>query len=863
MSLAPKYNFKEVEEGLYEFWVKEGFFVPGKYLNEKDLKKAKPYTIVIPPPNITGRLHIGHSWDGTVQDIIIRRKRMQGFKTLFLPGTDHAGVATQAKLDQELKKNGQNRYEIGRDEFLKFAFSWVSLYQNIIHSQWKAMGLSLDYTKERFTMDEDYSKSVIKAFVTLYNKGLIYRDYKIINYDCMAKTALSNIEVEHRETMSFLYYIRYYFVDDSSNYLVVATTRPETMFGDQALMVNPKDSRYSKYVGREVYIPNTLTKIKVISDSYVDMEFGTGVVKVTPAHDVNDYEVSKRHNLKPLLCMEENGTMSSICGKYSGLDRFETRDLLVKDLEKSLHLEEIKDYKNVIGYSERTGVMIEPRLSLQWFLKMDIPGKNAMNTSVKFIPLRFKKIYKNWLSDVQDWCISRQVWWGHRIPVYYKGDEIICSETSPGESYTQDEDVLDTWFSSSLWPIATLGWPNTNRDLFKEFFPTTSLITGYDLVFFWVSRMIFQSIEFTGKDPFKNVVFHGLIRDKNGTKMSKSLGNGVDPLDVIDTYGVDSLRLFLTSNSAPGFDLRFDTEKLEASWNFINKLYNIGRFISLNIDTKEDNYLLTDNIFDNYILSNLNECISKADKFYERFEFNECYKILSNFIWDILASNYLEYTKFAFNDPSRSLNTKKILLYVYKTILKLLHPFIPFVTEKLYLEVSNDKSITISKWPKVKKTLFGSLYADEVFDLISKVRNYKNVNNIIPSKHINGTLVCSDPSLYEYLVKEKEIIGSFLLIDEFFVQNSLLSSSDILILSNKLNFYLKKDGLVDTKQILNKLLIQKDNLLKEIKRSESILNNKNFLEKASKEKILEEEEKRINYQNSYSLVLNKIKEYEQ
>ena len=536
-NLSPKYDHKAVEEGKYDFWLKGGFFEAG------DTSK-QPFTIVIPPPNVTGKLHLGHAWDTSIQDMIIRRKRMQGYDALWIPGMDHAGIATQAKVDKRLKDQGISRYDIGREKFLEQAWAWKEEYASIIRKQWAALGLSLDYTKERFTLDEGLNKAVNYVFISLYNKGYIYQGERIINWDCQAKTALSNIEVIHQDDEGAFYYFKYPFVD-ASGYVMIATTRPETMFADQAIMVNPKDERFKDIVGKEVYIPGTEIKIPVITDEYVDMEFGTGCVKCTPAHDPNDYEVGRRHNLAMPLCMNDDGTMNEMAEKYQGMDRFACREALINDLKESGLFDHLEKIVHSVGHSERTGVVVEPRLSKQWFVKMDVLARQVLeNKEYEFVPERFNGTLKNWLTNIQDWCISRQLWWGHRIPAWYKNGETKVCEKCPGEGWTQDEDVLDTWFSSALWPFSTMGWPE-NTEMLKRYYPTDVLVTGYDIIFFWVSRMLFEAIEFTGHAPFKQILIHGLIRDPQGRKMSKSLGNGVDPFDVVEKYGCDSLRYFL------------------------------------------------------------------------------------------------------------------------------------------------------------------------------------------------------------------------------------------------------------------------------------------------------------------------------
>ena len=589
--LEKKYNHKQVEELKYETWLKKDYFKSG------DLTK-EPFCIVIPPPNVTGKLHLGHAWDTTIQDIIIRYKRMQGYDALWLPGMDHAGIATQAKVDKKLKEQGINPRKMNRDEWLKIAWEWKKEYAENIHAQWAKLGLSLDYKKERFTLDEGLSNAVKKVFVDLYNKGLIYRGEKIINWDPEALTALSNEEVIYKETKGAFYHIKYY-IEGEEDYLEIATTRPETLFGDTAVAVNPKDERYKKYIGKNVILPIVNKKIPVVADMHADPEFGTGVVKITPAHDPNDFEVGERHNLERIVVINPNGTMNKNAGKYEGLDRFECRKQLTNDLKAQNLLLEVEEITHNVGYSERTNVMVEPYLSKQWFVKMrplaDKVLENQKNkeTKVNFVPERYEKTMNHWMEITYDWCISRQLWWGHKIPAWYKDNEIYVGTIPPKEEgWIQDEDVLDTWFSSALWPFSTLGWPEETKDL-KRYYPNNVLVTGYDIIPFWVNRMTFQGLEFTGQRPFKDCLIHGLIRDKQGRKMSKSLGNGVDPMDVIEKYGADSLRYFLTTNSSPGMDLRYDEEKVASTWNFINKLWNASRVVLMNIeDFKKEDYSL-------------------------------------------------------------------------------------------------------------------------------------------------------------------------------------------------------------------------------------------------------------------------------
>ena len=853
--LKPKYDFKEVEQGRYDIWMKKKYFESG------DLTKT-PYTIVIPPPNVTGKLHLGHAWDNTLQDIIIRRKRMMGYDALFLPGMDHAGIATQAKVDERLKAQGKSRYDLGREGFLKQAWAWKDEYANHIHEQWKALGNSLDYTKMRFTLDDDLNKAVNHVFIKLFEMGYIYRGFRIINWDVEAKTALSNIEVEHEETSGKLYYFRYPFVD-GTGHLVIATTRPETMFADQALMVHPDDTRYSHLLGKEVYIPGTKVNIPLIQDDYVDMTFGSGVVKVTPAHDANDFEVGKRHHLNMPLCMEEDGKMNHMAFQYEGMDRFMCREALISDLEQLGLVEKIEDYVNNLGYSERTGVVVEPRLSLQWFVKMDDIARQTLEDSkAEFVPARFKKLFVNWMTDTQDWCISRQLWWGHRIPAWYKGDQIKVQVESPGDEWVQDEDVLDTWFSSALWPFSTLGWPEITDD-YKRYYPTDVLVTGYDIIFFWVARMIFQGLLFTEQDPFKHVLIHGLIRAKDGRKMSKSYGNGVDPMDVINEYGVDALRYFLTTNSAPGADLRYEEEKVESSWNFINKLWNITRFITMNIDDKDVSVQGELSLIDQWILSRLSQVILDADQYYEKFEFGEASRILYNFIWDEFAAWYVEFAKISLQHENMKRNTQAVLLTVLRAILKLMHPFIPFVTEKLYLEITNEESIMISSWPEASSIDLEKIaYVEELMETIVKVRNLRSENHVAPSKPLDIHLVIEDSMYLEVMNNQFMYFKKFLNADQLVIEKTLtLKEDSILLVGSHIQTYVVKSGIIDPEKEIAQLIKQKESLEKEIERSKNLLSNASFLAKAPETKRQQEEDKYQDYLTQYERVVSKLKGY--
>ena len=720
--LDKKYDHKMVEEGKYNSWLEKGYF--------EERSDLSPYAIVIPPPNVTGKLHLGHAWDTTLQDILIRFKRMQGFNAIWIPGMDHAGIATQAKVDAKLKDMGINPRSLTREEWLKYAWDWKDEYADNIHKQWAKLGLSLCYSKERFTLDEGLNKAVIYVFKKLYEEGLIYRGERIINWDPAAMTALSNEEVIYKEIKGAFYHIKYY-IAGTDDYLSVATTRPETLFGDTAVAVNPQDNRYNKLIGKMVRLPIVNRLIPIIGDEHADPEFGTGIVKITPAHDPNDFEVGNRHNLERIVVINPDGTMNENAGKYVGLDRFACREELIKDLEEQDLLISVKEITHNVGHSERSGVMIEPYLSKQWFVKMrplaDAVLENQKNkdTKVNFVPARYEKIMNHWMEITYDWCISRQLWWGHRIPAWYKGDEVFVGDTAPGDDWVQDPDVLDTWFSSALWPFSTLGWPEITDD-FKKFYPNNVLVTGYDIIPFWVNRMTFQGLHFTSKRPFKDCLIHGLIRDKEGRKMSKSLGNGVDPMDVIDKYGADALRFFLATSTAAGMDLRYDEEKVASTWNFINKLWNASRFVLMNIEDLNDSNYTLNNLSeeDKWILTKLNNLIKTVTKSMERYEFNIVGSELYSFIWNDFCDNYIEFAKFSLE----SLTTKSVLLKVLTSILKMLHPFMPYVTDEIYNMLPiKEENIMITTYPKFNKKEAFNKELDSVNEMIEFIRMFRNV----------------------------------------------------------------------------------------------------------------------------------------
>lgn len=832
--LEKKYDHKMVEEGKYENWLNHKYFESG------DMSK-KPYAIVIPPPNVTGKLHLGHAWDTTLQDIIIRFKRMQGYDALWVPGMDHAGIATQAKVDAKLKDMGINPRSLERTEWLKYAWDWKNEYAENIHKQWAKMGLSLDYTKERFTLDSGLSDAVKYVFVTLYNEGLIYRGERIINWDPQAMTALSNEEVIYKDVPGAFYHIKY-FIEGTDDYLEVATTRPETLFGDTAVAVNPNDERYKDLIGKNVILPIVNKLIPIIGDEHADPEFGTGIVKITPAHDPNDFEVGNRHNLERIIVINPDGTMNENALVYNGLDRFLCRKKLVEDLKNAGLLISIEEITHSVGHSERTGVMVEPYLSKQWFVKMRpladkvLENQKDKNNKVNFVPERFEKIMNHWMEITYDWCISRQLWWGHRIPAWYKGEEVYVGMEAPTEEgWVQDTDVLDTWFSSALWPFSTLGWPE-ETDLLKRYYPNNVLVTGYDIIPFWVNRMTFQGLHFTGKRPFKDCLIHGLIRDKEGRKMSKSLGNGVDPMDVIDEYGCDALRYFLSTSSAAGQDLRYDEEKVKSTWNFINKLWNASRFCLMNIEDLKVYDFSNLAVQDKWILSKLNKVISKVTKNMESYEFNNAGGELYNFIWSDFCDSYIEMSKFSLD----SVSTKSTLCYAISAILKMLHPFMPYVTDEIYsmLPIRDAENIMISSYPLVNEEFnFDSeeKETEEMIGFIAAFRNVKQENAISKDAKV---MVNFDNSLINKMLKlDGNLVSEKLSIKEYKVSYGKLEA--IIYYEKEVT---EEDILAKEKQI--------ESLKASILKREKLLSNAGFVSKAPEqlvndEKIKLEEEKKL------------------
>lgn len=840
--LEPKYIHKDVETSKYDFWLSHDYFKSG------DLTK-EPFTIVIPPPNVTGKLHLGHAWDTTIQDIIIRYKRMCGYDALWLPGMDHAGIATQAKVDKKLKEMGINPRSMDRNEWLKYAWDWKSEYALNIHKQWAKLGLSLDYSHERFTLDDGLSDAVKYVFVTLYNENLIYRGERIINWDPEARTALSNEEVIYKDVKGAFYHIKY-MIENTDDYLEVATTRPETLFGDTAVAVNPDDERYNKLIGKNVVLPIVNKLIPIIGDKHADMEFGTGVVKITPAHDPNDFEVGNRHNLDRIKVINEDGTMNENAKEFNGLDRFVARKKVVEKLKEMNLLIKVEEITHSVGHSERTDAMVEPYLSKQWFVRMRpladrvLENQKNKDTKVNFVPPRFEKIMNHWMEITYDWCISRQLWWGHRIPAWYKGEEVYVGYEAPKEDgWVQDPDVLDTWFSSALWPFSTLGYKE-ETELLKRRYPNDVLVTGYDIIPFWVNRMTFQGLHFMNERPFKECLIHGLIRDKDGRKMSKSLGNGVDPMDVIEEYGCDSLRYFLSTSTSNGMDLRYDEEKIKSTWNFINKLWNASRFCLMNIEDLREINLKDLDIHDKWILTKYENTIKEVIKYMDKYEFNNVSSVLYSFIWDDFCDNYIEMSKFS----SDTLSTKSTLYYVLTGILKMLHPFMPFVTEEIYqnLPFKECESIMVSDYPKYDKELVFEDDYNNMEKIIEFMRKFRNVigENKIPktakvriNNNNNYDLICKVLKLKDRIITDKLNMTSY----------------DVSVYDYSMTIYFEKE---ENMELINKEI---ELLKSNIERRNKLLSNTSYVNKAPEKLVNEERTKLELEKNKLEELLKKCK----
>ncbi len=862
--MAPKYDHLQVESGKYQNWIDQGYFTAG------DLSK-RPDCIVIPPPNVTGKLHLGHAWDTTLQDIICRYKRLQGYDVLWVAGMDHAGIATQAKVDARLKDEGISRYDIGREKFLNRAWEWKEEYAATIRKQWAKLGLSLDYTRERFTLDEGLSHAVRKVFVDLYNDGLIYQGERIINWDPEAKTALSNIEVEHKEIKGHMYYFKYKVVETGKE-LIIATTRPETMFADQAIFVHPEDERYKDIVGMHAINPANGEELPIMADDYIDMDFGTAVMKCTPAHDPNDFMLAKKYDLPMPICMNPDGTMNGMAHKYAGMDRFECRKALVEDFEKAGVVDHIEEHMHQVGHSQRTGVIVEPYLSKQWFVKMKpladevLKNQKIEDQKINFVPSRFEKTFEQWLENIEDWCISRQLWWGHRIPAWTNKTtgEIYVGMEDPKdtENWTQDEDVLDTWFSSALWPFSTLGWPETTEDL-KRYFPNDCLVTGYDIIFFWVARMAFQTRYCMKNRPFKDVLIHGLVRDSQGRKMSKSLGNGIDPMDVIQDKGADALRFFLTTNSTPGLDLRFDDKKMDAAWNFINKIWNAARFVQMQLQDEKpvlDPQSLS--AVDKWILSRMNTVIDHVTLNMDRYEFAMVGNELYSFVWDDFCSWYIELSKANLYSENQNVvaSTKAVLLTVLTNICKLLHPFMPFVTEEIYQSLPHDKeSINVETWPD--KIEFDSKenekeFVDLALSIIVKVREIKQEYNMKPSNPLAISIVDEQGSVIDLSDDYKRIIDRMCHVNFETIEDEDILSRTL----EKAILRVRMGDLVDYNEEKEKLEKEIERLQKEIKRASGMLNNPNFVSKAPQAKVDQEKAKLASYEDQLHMTQANLEE---
>ena len=850
--IAKTYNPSEVEDRIYDFWVK------GNYFHAEPDPDKKPYTIVIPPPNITGQLHMGHALDNTLQDILIRFRRMQGYSTLWMPGTDHASIATEAKIVEAMKAEGITKEDIGREGFLERAWAWRDKFGSRIISQLKKLGSSCDWQRERFTLDEGCSKAVKEVFVRLYEKGLIYRGERIINWCPHCKTSISDAEVTYEEKDGSFWHLRYP-ITDGSGYLELATTRPETMMGDTAVAVHPNDERYKDLIGKTVTLPIMNREIPIVADEYVEMDFGTGVVKITPAHDPNDFEVGLRHNLPVINIMTDEAVINENGGKFCGMDRYTARKAVVKELEELGFLVKVEPMKHNVGSCYRCNSVVEPRVSKQWFVKMQPLAEPAIDTvkkgEIKLIPSRFEKTYYNWMENIKDWCISRQLWWGHRIPAYYCADcnEVIVSKTDVdtcpkcgSKNISQDEDTLDTWFSSALWPFSTLGWPEENEDL-KYFYPTSTLVTGYDIIFFWVARMIFSGLEYTGKAPFNTVLFHGIVRDDQGRKMSKSLGNGIDPLEEIDKYGADALRFTLATGNTPGNDMRYSSDRVSASRNFANKIWNAARFLLMNLGEDEPAPHIPENlsIEDKWILSKFNTLVRDVTDNLDKFELGLAVAKLYDFIWDVFCDWYIELAKIKLNsgDEQAAKTAKAVLVYVFSETLKLLHPFMPFITEEIWqaLPHSGD-TIMISKWPEFSKDLdFGAEEQDFqiIMDSIRAIRNRRNEMNVPPSKKAKVVISTERTELFE---SSASFIKRLAYASEVECNNSYDPDGAVTVVTNAATIYIPMKELMDFAKELERLEKDLAKAIVDKEFFEKKLNNPGFVAKAPEKLVAEQKQ---------------------
>ena len=871
--LEKTYDPKKIERKLYDRWCEN------KYFHAEVDRSRKPFTTVMPPPNITGKLHMGHALDNTLQDILIRYKRMEGYNALWIPGTDHAAISTEVKVTNQLKEEGIDKKELGREGFLKRTWQWKEEYAGTIENQLKQLGISCDWDRERFTMDEGCSKAVEEVFINLYKKGYIYKGSRIINWCPKCKTSLSDAEVEHEEQEGHFWHIKYPIVG-TDRFLEIATTRPETMLGDTAIAVHPDDERYKDLIGKNVILPLVGREIPIVEDYYVDKEFGTGAVKITPAHDPNDFEVGKRHNLEEINIMNDDATINEKGGKYAGMDRYEARKAIVKDLEEQGYLVKVVPHTHAVGTHDRCGTTVEPLIKQQWFVRMDELAKPAIAAlekgELKFVPERFNKIYLHWLENIKDWCISRQIWWGHRIPAYYCDEcgEVVVSKGMPEKCphcgcthLTQDEDTLDTWFSSALWPFSTLGWPEHTED-YDYFYPTDVLVTGYDIIFFWVIRMVFSGYEHTGKSPFHTVLIHGLVRDSLGRKMSKSLGNGIDPLDIIDKYGADALRLTLVTGNAPGNDMRFYNERVEASRNFANKVWNASRFILMNMKEnvieRPDEKLLTP--ADRWILSKVNTLTKDVTENMDKFELGIAVQKVYDFIWDEFCDWYVELAKYRIYHAEEDPAAADCVLWVLKTVLgqalKLLHPFMPFITEEIYSAlVPEEESLMMSSWPKYTEEL--CFPADEnvmehVKAITRGIRNMRSEMDVPNSRKTKVYIICGDAAICEGIESFKESVKPLMMANDIIIRPTKEGVDDnaVSIVVPDAVVYLPLDELVDLEQERERLTKEEERLNKEIRRAEGMLSNEKFVSKAPAAKVQEERDKL----EKYTQMLAQVKE---
>ena len=876
-NLSKVYDPQSVEEKWYKWWEESKFF-------SAKMEEGKPaFSIVMPPPNVTGMLHMGHAMDNTLQDILTRYKRMQGYNTLWVPGTDHAGIATQAKVEAQLRKEGTDRYELGREKFLERAWAWKEEYGNTITTQLRKLGSSCDWDKERFTMDEGCSKAVREAFVRLYKKGLIYQGNYIVNWCPHCHTTISDIEVEHVENEGKIYYFRYP-IEGTEEYIQIATTRPETMFGDTAVAVHPDDERYKHLIGKNVILPVVERRIPIIADEYVEREFGTGAVKITPSHDVNDFEMGQRHHLPEIVVIDKDGKMNENAGIYEGLDRYECREKLIADFEKSGVLVKIEDHTNSVGHCYRCNTVIEPLVSKQWFVKMKPLAEPAMqaalNGDVKFIPERFTKIYLGWLENIRDWCISRQLWWGHRIPVWYCEDcgEVICEMEDPtvcpkcGSTHLhQDPDVLDTWFSSGLWPFSTMGWPEKTPE-FDMFYPTSVLVTGRDIIFFWVARMLFDALEFTGSVPFKEVFIHGLVLDSQGRKMSKSLGNGVDPLKVIKEYGADSLRFMLITGNTPGNDLRYRDERLESARNFANKIWNAARFSLMNLEDYQADSTLAPQYetADKWIISRYSAVSRQVTEMLDRYELGEAARVLYEFIWNEFCDWYIELVKprlYGKDTEESRYAAQKTLVEVLRGSMELLHPFMPFITEEIWQHLPHEgETIMLAKWPEQEESLISAEIDKQMeltIEVIRAIRNLRSEMNVPLGKKAEVIICANNPEYTVYLKDGANYILSLASAESLSVEETLAAkpTQAATAVVHGIEIYLPLKGLIDLDKEIARLEKELTKMEGEIKRIEGKLANEGFVAKAPAEVIEKEKEKLVKYQASKEALLVRLAEY--